>query len=398
MDTDFDRYQAFLQQKKWTWDDVPFYKKGEKLDITPWHDLDYMDVYEKVYGRKMGCNGIGKLREVALTKISEAENQLYDSRFPYVNDMTFLEGHGLGQIPDIALCQRQQEHYAKTLEDNGVRVHWIDWGEYPVSAFGPMQAMWAPQELFIINGGAVVPKLGWHPFSFGRTEFLSEWAFWKLNIPTLLTITGTGVCEVGATMWFAQDVYVVGLSPAYNQEGLDQLLPVVRRTAQVDDLKVLTVRCQTDRYFDKRTGATAHVTNPHRPARYRQGGASSAGRGHGVAAVAPAQWLSDRRVRPRRTDPFQRRRRVQRQDSRTRPRGDGRRSQGDHQARARRRRRGDRSPVFRLPARRRRVSLFDDGDLSRTRAVAVRLSVALTPASAARAHSGIGVANPRERG
>ena len=200
--------------------------------------------------------------------------------------MTFLEGHGLGRIPDVALSQRQQENYAKTLEDNGVRVHWIDWGEYPVSAFGPMQAMWAPQELLIINGGAVVPKLGWHPFSFGRTEFLAEWAFWNLNIPTLLTITGTGVCEIGATVWLAQDVYVVGLSPAYNQEGLDQLLPVVRRTARVDDLKVLTVRCQTDRYFDKRTGGTAHVTNVIGPLDIDKVVVPSAGRGYSVAAVA----------------------------------------------------------------------------------------------------------------
>lgn len=265
-ETVFDRYQAALREREWTWDDVPFRQAaGETLDITPWHDLDYLDVYERVWGRKMGCNGIGKLQEVALARITETENQVYDERFPYAADPGFLEAHGLGRIPDISLCCKQQEHYAQVLEGEGVTVHWIDYGEYPVSAFGPMQAMWAVQELLVINGGAVVPKVGWHPFSFGRTEWLAHWALWEQNIPTLLTITGKGVCEAGATIWLAQDVYVVGLSPAYNQEGLDQLLPVVRLTSAVEDLKVLTIRCQSPLYFDRRTGATAHVTNALAP-------------------------------------------------------------------------------------------------------------------------------------
>ena len=261
MDTDYDRHQAVLYQKEWTWDDMPFYRRGEKLDVAPWHDLDYLDVYEKIYGRPIGGNGIGKLREVALSKISEAENQLYDDRFPYAGDTDFLARNGMGRFPDIAKAQDQQENYAKVLENAGVSIRWIDWGDYPVSAYGPMQSMWAPQELCIINGGAIVPKMGRHPFSFGRAEWLSQWAFWNLNIPTLLTITGKAVCEVGATVWLAQDVYVVGLSPAYNQEGLDQLLPVVARTAGVDDLKVLTIQCRSTDYFNRGTGASAHVSN-----------------------------------------------------------------------------------------------------------------------------------------
>jgi N-dimethylarginine dimethylaminohydrolase len=260
--TQFDDYQRALYEKRWTWDDIPFYHgPGTGQSVAELHDLDYLDVYGRVYGRKMGCNGIGRLREVALTKITEAENQVYDERFPYADDPDFLDAHGLGRIPDIELCREQQEHYAAVLEAEGVTVHWIDWGEAPMSAFGPMQAMWAAQELLVINGGAVVPKLGWHPFSFGRTEFLSHWAFWNLNIPTLLTIHGTGVCEAGATVWLAQDVFVVGDSAAYNEEGREQLLDVVRLTSGVEDVKVLTIRCQGPLYFDRRTGATAHVTN-----------------------------------------------------------------------------------------------------------------------------------------
>jgi hypothetical protein len=72
----YDDYQLQLQEHRWTWDDIPFYEgRGAKQSIAPLHDLDYLDVYERVYGRKMGCNGIGKLCEVAVTRITEAENR-----------------------------------------------------------------------------------------------------------------------------------------------------------------------------------------------------------------------------------------------------------------------------------------------------------------------------------
>lgn len=260
MQTYFDRYQRQLREKEWTWSDVPFYEAGKPLDIAPWHDLDYLDVYEKVWGRRIGCNGIGKLREVALARITENENQLYDARFSHATDPGFLEAHGFGRILDVDQCREQQKRYAEVLEGEGVVVHWIDYGDRPMGPFGPIHRQWAVHELLVINGGAVVPKMGPDPFSFGRAEFLAHWALWEQNIPTLVTIT-EGICEAGATAWLAQDVYVVGLSPAYTKRGLDQLLPAVRQTTDVDDLKVLTVRCQGSLYLDRRTGATAHITN-----------------------------------------------------------------------------------------------------------------------------------------
>jgi N-dimethylarginine dimethylaminohydrolase len=211
--TFYDEYQAALHDKEWTWDDMPFYRgKGARQSIAALHDLDYLDVYERVYGRRVGSNGIGKLREVALMRT-------------------------------------ERDEYARVLEGEGVTVHWIDGDEKVNPAAG---------ELLIANGGAIVPKAG---RTGGGAEFLAHWAFWNLNIPTLRTIAGTGVAEAGATVWLAQDVYVVGLSPAYDRDGLDQLLETVRLTAAVDDLTVLTIRCQGALYFDTQTGASAHVTD-----------------------------------------------------------------------------------------------------------------------------------------
>jgi N-dimethylarginine dimethylaminohydrolase len=213
--TQFDEYQRALHEKRWTWDDIPFYHgPGGRQTVSEFHDLDYLDVYERVYGRRAGANGIGRLREVALPE---------EERFA---------------------------GYAELLEAEGVAVRRLE----------GVDAAWPGQDLLVLNGGAVVPKPG-DPAAFGRGEELSRWAFWNLNVPTLLTIHGSGVCEAGATVWLAQDVFVVGDSPAYDEEGRRQLLDVVRLTAGLDDVKVLTIRCQGEGYFDRETGAAAHVTN-----------------------------------------------------------------------------------------------------------------------------------------
>jgi N-dimethylarginine dimethylaminohydrolase len=264
--TRFDAYQEFLRARTWTWDDMSlFYEgKGTKQSIVPLHELDYLDVYERTYGSRFGANGIGRLREVALSRITDAEDRIYDPALPYASRPDVLAAHGvgdtgLGRLPDIALCQDQQAAYAELLEREGVEVRWIDWGEDPVSAYGPMHAMWAAGEVLIVSGGAIVPKRGRDPFSFGRGEWLSRWLFWQLNIPTLLTVAGTGVAEVGSLVWLAQDVFVTGRSIAYDDDGIDQVVPVVERSARVPELRVLTMHCQGERYFGPETGEAAHV-------------------------------------------------------------------------------------------------------------------------------------------
>ena len=61
--------QRRLHSKEFKLEDVPGYRHGQAPDAAVWHNLDYLDVYPQVYGREMGSNGIGKLREVALTTI-----------------------------------------------------------------------------------------------------------------------------------------------------------------------------------------------------------------------------------------------------------------------------------------------------------------------------------------
>jgi hypothetical protein len=204
--SEYERHLEALRRREWRLEDVPFYEPGRATDFSDVAQMDYQDIYPEVWGRRCGENGIGRLREVAISVITDAELAAYDERYPFHEDLEWLESHGL-QRADIGKTQEEQEQYAEALAGAGVTVHWIDWGEAPMSAFGPMQAMWAPSDLWVIRGGSVIQKTRWHPFSFGRSEFLARWAQHHLGVPILYTIVGKAVQEPATTMWFADDVW-----------------------------------------------------------------------------------------------------------------------------------------------------------------------------------------------
>jgi N-dimethylarginine dimethylaminohydrolase len=247
---ELDKLWKSKQEKKWSLQDIPFYEKGKPPNILAWHNLDYLEIYEKIYGNSWGANGIGRLREVALTRISEFENcELYKE------DPIYFKGFE-GELTNIDLWTEQQENYARVLKENGVKVNWIDFEPSPpMSAFGPMTNLYAAAELLVVRGGAIVPKMGWGPLSIGRSEYLSRWVSWNLNVPILLTVCGKGVCEAGASLFIADDVFVTALSVAYNQEGLDQLIPVLRRTGTSE---IVVMKMPGFSYFDAETGCSAH--------------------------------------------------------------------------------------------------------------------------------------------
>ena len=125
--------------------------------------------------------------------------------------------------PDIEQMVREQENLAKVYEQNGVEVHWI---ELPtrIGAYGPFnRPSGAVADLWSVHGGIIVGKYGTLPHNNGRASLYARWAAIELGIPTLLTIHGTGVAEVGACVWLAEDILMTGLSPSFNQVGLDRV-------------------------------------------------------------------------------------------------------------------------------------------------------------------------------
>jgi N-dimethylarginine dimethylaminohydrolase len=150
--------------------------------------------------------------------------------------------------------------YQAVLEDNGITVHRIEMMDPPVSAYGPAKSTWAAAELFVLRGGSVLPKRGVNPFGYGRAEYMSLWAMAVLGVPVQLAITGTGVCECGPSFFLAEDVFVTGRGIAFNQEGLDQFLPVVQRSTGLDpeDFTALVIDFPGPYYFDPATGVSHH--------------------------------------------------------------------------------------------------------------------------------------------
>jgi N-dimethylarginine dimethylaminohydrolase len=248
--------QGRLRAGEFTLEQMPGYIKGEPPSVDTWHNLDFLDVYPKVWGRECGKNGIGRLREVMLTEITEHEKFAYYDLDPgYFPQM----GSAYSTL-DIGRMKEQSLQYEQALEANGVIVHRIEFPDPPVSAFGPAKSMWGAAELFVLRGGTVLPKRGVQPMGYGRGEYMALWAWTQLGVPVLGAITGKGIFEAGPCFFLAEDVFVSGLGTAHNEEGLNQIKGMVARSAGLDesDMTFLTIEFPGNRYFDPATGVSHH--------------------------------------------------------------------------------------------------------------------------------------------
>lgn len=256
--TEYDVHQERLRQHHWTLDGVPFYRgKGQVHDPFDWHNFDYLDAYHRIYGRECGAAGIGKLREVGLVRVSADDDY---GNHPYVReDPDYLVRDGFDVRIDVGRLRDEQMEYAAILESVGVKVYWIEYPQRPMAAFGPMTNQHSAAELMVVPGGSIIPKKGYAlaPLSgFGRTEYLARWAFWNLGIPPLLTVAGKGVWIAG--LFLADDVYVQTLGVETNREGLEQIVPVLKRVCG-ERLHVRLIHTPGTDYFDRRSGANAHT-------------------------------------------------------------------------------------------------------------------------------------------
>ena len=248
--------QAKIEAGEFTLEDLPGYVYGQPPSIDTWHNLDFLDVYPKVWGRPCGKNGIGKLREVVLTEITQWEKfKYYDldpAYFPAMADSY----HSI----DIGLMQEQSQMYENALEGAGVLVHRIKFPEPPTSAFGPGKSNWGAAELFVLRGGSVLPKRGVNPFGYGRAEYMALWAATQLGVPPLFAVTGKGIQEIGPCFFLAEDVFVTGRGMAHNDEGNRQIMPVVAMSAglSMEEMTFLTIDFPGNKYYHAESGVSHH--------------------------------------------------------------------------------------------------------------------------------------------
>src|SRR5262245_64784515 len=100
-----------------SFDSFPFYEEGKVPQYHKYHsNISYLDELELIRGKRWGAQGIGRLREVAMVRPTEAE-----VRKLYEEDSAFFVFNGT--TPDLPLMQEQHLNLARTYERLGVKVH-----------------------------------------------------------------------------------------------------------------------------------------------------------------------------------------------------------------------------------------------------------------------------------
>jgi N-dimethylarginine dimethylaminohydrolase len=197
--------------------DLPWFESGRALKNWVLHDTDMYDEVEQVWGRRWGAEGIGRLREVLVSRPTENEiRKEYAQEWQYYYSTT-------AENADLGKMQAEFDEYYETLENHGVRVHYI---EPPVPAIGAYGYLKNLVTLagggLVVRGGAIVHRMGLGSWQRGREVIWSK-ILTSLQIPIYLTVHGRGIAEVGAGRWLDSQTFVFNNSTVGNEEGLRQV-------------------------------------------------------------------------------------------------------------------------------------------------------------------------------
>src|SRR5581483_8911762 len=157
--------------------ETPWFEPGKPLRNYMLHETDFYDEVEQIWGRRWGAEGIGKLREVLVSRPSENEIR---------------------------------PEYAR------------EWQYYYSSAAGNADLVKLPGSGLVVRGGVIMHRYGLGSWQRGREVIWSK-AFSALQLPVYLTIHGRGICEPGAGRWLDEKTFVFNESVVANEEGLRQL-------------------------------------------------------------------------------------------------------------------------------------------------------------------------------
>jgi N-dimethylarginine dimethylaminohydrolase len=196
---------------------LPWYEHGQPLHNWMLHETDFYDEVEQVWGKRWGAEGIGKLREVLVSRPTENE-----TRGEYAEEWQYYYSTAAGNA-DLGRLQAQFDEYYQVLRDNGVRVNYI---EPPVPAIGAYGYMKNLVTLagggLVVHGGAIIHRMGLGSWQRGREVIWSK-TLTTLGVPIYLTIHGRGIGEPGAGRWLDSKTFVFNNSVVANEEGLRQI-------------------------------------------------------------------------------------------------------------------------------------------------------------------------------
>ena len=242
-------YETFsVDLSKFSPKQYPDYRPNQPPDLLKIAGASYLDEFQSVWGRQWGAMGICRLREVGLSKPGLWETEEFFTQDP---NFFLLRFRGKLNFDEIA---RSHDQYAEILTKNGVNVHWMEYHN-PIGAYGPMRKLFVVEEVRFVRGGAIIPRFGHASFKRGLEREFTHFVN-GLDCPILLTVHGKGICEVGPMFVpLTDDVWVGGLSCAANQEGVDQVLPVLK-SAGVAEVHMMQLQTIMDSFA---SGGEFHV-------------------------------------------------------------------------------------------------------------------------------------------
>lgn len=205
-----------LKRNKW-------FEPGRPTKNWMLQETDFYDEVEKIWGKKWGAEGLGKLKEVLVSRPTENE-----TRKEYEKEWQYYYSTSRGRA-NLSNLQGQFDDYYRILKENGVKVNYV---EPPLPAIGPYGYLKNMVTLagggLVARGGAIIHRMGLGSWQRGR-EVIWTKALAALGVPIYLTIHGKGIGEPGAGRWLDSAHFVFNESVVCNEEGLEQIDFVLKR-------------------------------------------------------------------------------------------------------------------------------------------------------------------------
>ena len=205
-------------------ENYPDYEPGKPPRFERLAEISHLDEVERITGQKWGEQGSGRLREVALVRPTEYELNPFFLNNPEFFVMRYYML--TGRKPDIQKMQEEHDAYAKALQDNGVKVRYMEY-EDNMGAYGPMRKHFVAARLgFVLRGGVVMKRWGHGSWCRGM-EIYAQKFFASIDCPIILFPTGKAIFE-DAWVWPAENVLIGNYGIACNEEAMEQLGPVLK--------------------------------------------------------------------------------------------------------------------------------------------------------------------------
>ena len=171
---------------------LSWFETGKPLRNWMLHEMDFYDEVEKIWGKKWGAEGIGKLREVLVSRPTENE-----TREEYSKEWQYYYSSAAGKAK-LETLQQQFDDYYRVLKENGVKVNYVEPPVPSIGAYGYLKNMVTlAGGGLVVKGGAIIHRMGLGSWQRGREVIWSK-ALLALQVPIYLTIHGKGVGEPGA--------------------------------------------------------------------------------------------------------------------------------------------------------------------------------------------------------